>query len=59
MTLLIGLFAPVFTQRMRPFNPLFLPLTPAQLVLMRHSGHQIDQHVIDRGYHGTGDRVSL
>lgn len=59
MPLLIGLLPPVFTQRMRPFNPLLLSLAPAQPALMRHCGHQVDKHVIDGSYHGTGDWVSL
>lgn len=54
MPFLIGLFAPVFTQCMRPFNSLLLTLATAQPVLMRHRGHQVDKHVINGGYHGTG-----
>lgn len=59
MPFMIGLFSPVFTQCMRPFNSLLLPLAATQPVLMRHRGHQIDKHVIDGGYHGAGDWVSL
>lgn len=59
MSLLIGLFPPIFTQRMRPLYPLFLALAAAQPILMQHRGHQVDKHVIDGGYHGTGNRVSL
>ncbi|TCT88014.1 hypothetical protein EDC48_110125 [Gibbsiella quercinecans] len=59
MPFLIGLFSPVFSQCMRTFNSLFLPLAAAQPVLMRHCGHQVDKHIVDGGYHGTGDRVSL
>lgn len=59
MPFLIGLLSPVFTQRMSPFNSLLLPLATAQPVLMRHRGHQVDKHVIDGGYHGAGDWVSL
>lgn len=59
MSFLIGLLTTVFTQRMRPFNSLFLPLVAAQLVLMRHRSHQVDKYVIDGGYHCAGDRVSL
>ena len=39
------------------FPVLTLPTT--QPVLIRHSGHQVDKHVIDGGYHGAGDWVSL
>lgn len=53
MPFMIGLFSPVFTQRMSPFNSLLLPLATAQPVLMRHRGHQVDKHVIDGGYHGA------
>lgn len=56
---LIGLFSPVFTQCMRPLNSLLLALSAAQLVLMRHRGHQVDKHVIDGGYHSGGNWVSL
>ena len=59
MPFLIGLLSPVFTQRMSTFNSLLLPLATAQPVLMRHRGHQVDKHVIDGGYHGAGDWVSL
>ena len=59
MPFLIGLFSPVFTQCMRPLNSLLLALAAAQLVLMRHRGHPVDKHVIDGGYHGAGDWVSL
>lgn len=34
MPFLIGLFSPVFTQRMGPFNSLLLALAAAQPVLM-------------------------
>lgn len=34
MSFLIGLFSPVFTQRMGPFNSLFLALAATQPVLM-------------------------
>lgn len=54
MPFLVCLFAPVFTQRMCPFNALFLALAAAQPVLMRHRGHQVDKHIIDGGYHGSG-----
>ena len=54
MPFLIGLLSPVFTQRMSPFNSLLLPLATAQPVLMRHRGHQVDKHIIDGGYHGSG-----
>ena len=43
----------------RPFNSLLLPMAAAQQVLMRHRGHQVDKHIIDGGYHGAGDWVSL
>lgn len=46
---LIGLFSPVFTQRVGPFNSLLLPLETAQPFLMRHSGHQIDKHIVNNG----------
>ncbi|EEP8359265.1 hypothetical protein H9V85_004998 [Salmonella enterica subsp. enterica serovar Louisiana] len=59
MPFMIGLFFPVFPQRMGPFNSLFLPLAAAQPVFMRHRSHQVDKHVIDGGYHGAGDWVSL
>lgn len=59
MPFLIGLFSPVFTQRMCAFNSLFLPLAAAQPVFMRHRGHQIDKHVINGSYHGAGDWVCL
>lgn len=49
MPFMIGLFFPVFPQRMGPFNSLFLPLATTQSVLMRHCGHQMDKHVIDNG----------
>lgn len=39
MSLLVGLFTPVFPQCMRPFNSLFLPLSAAQPVFVRHRGH--------------------
>lgn len=55
----IGLFAPVFTQRIRPFNSLLLARVAIQSALMRHRGHQVDKHVIDGGYHGAGERVGL
>lgn len=50
MPFLIGLLTPVFSLRMCPLNPLFLPLAATQPVLMRHCGHQIDMHIIDGGY---------
>ncbi len=59
MSFKIGLFAPIFPQRMCAFNALFLPPTAAQPVLMRHCGHQVDKHVVDGGYHGAGNWVSL
>lgn len=59
MSLLIGLFTPVFPECMCPFNSLLLALAAAQPVLMRHRGHQVDEHIIDGGYHGAGDWVSL
>ncbi len=59
MPFLIGLFSPIFSQCMRTFNSLFLPLAAVQPVLMRHCGHQVGKHTVDGGYHGTGDRVSL
>lgn len=59
MPLLIGLFSPVFSQYMSPFDSLFLPLAAAQPALMRHCGHQVDKHIIDGGYHGAGDRLGL
>ena len=59
MSLLIGLFTPVFPQCMCPFNSLLLALAAAQPVLMRHRGHQVDKYVIDVGYHGAGYWVSL
>lgn len=59
MPFMIGLFTLVFTQRMRPFNSLFLPLSSAQSVLMRHCGHQVDKHIVDGGYHRAGDGNSL
>lgn len=59
MPFLIGLFTPIFSQCMRTFNSLFLPLAAAQPVLMRHRSHQSYKHVIDGGYHGAGDWVSL
>lgn len=34
MSFLIGLFSLIFTQSLRPFNPLFLPLAAAQSVFM-------------------------
>ena len=40
-------------------NSLLLALAAAQPVLMRHHGHQVDEHIIDGGYHGAGDWVSL
>ena len=43
-----GLLPPVFTQCMRPFNTMFLPLAATQPVLMRHRGHQVDkQRAVD------------
>lgn len=57
MPFLIGLLTPVFSLRMGPLNPLFLPLAATQPVLMRHCGHQIDKHIIDGGYNGACDRV--
>ncbi|EHP5545191.1 hypothetical protein KPO98_004085 [Salmonella enterica] len=59
MPFMIGLLTAILTQRMRPLNPLFLPLAATQPVLMRHCSHQVDKHVIDGGYHGTGYRISL
>jgi len=41
MPLLIGLFSPIFTQRMRPFNSLLLALAVTQPVHMGHCGHQV------------------
>lgn len=57
MPFLIGLFSPVFSQRMGPLNPLFLPLAATLPVLMRHCGHQVDKHVIDGSYYCSGNRV--
>ena len=54
MAFLIGLLTPEFPQRMCAFNSLFLPLAATQPVLMRHRGHQVDKHIIDGGYHGSG-----
>ncbi|ALU57088.1 hypothetical protein AU361_26250 (plasmid) [Klebsiella pneumoniae] len=54
MSFLIGLFAPVLSQRRCPFNSLLLPMAAAQLVLMLHRGHQVDKHTIDGGYHASG-----
>ncbi|BET80212.1 hypothetical protein GBFDFA_05035 [Edwardsiella anguillarum] len=54
MSLLIGLFTPIFSQCMRPFNSLFLRLAVAQPVFMWHCGHQVDKHVIDGGYQRHG-----
>ena len=48
MPFLIGLFAPVFTQRIRPLNSLFFALAATQPVLMRHRGHQVDNSEITR-----------
>ena len=48
-----------FTQCMRPFNSLPLPLATTQPVLMRHRGHQVNKHVIDGAYHSAGYWVSL
>ncbi|VAL57568.1 Uncharacterised protein [Klebsiella pneumoniae] len=59
VSLVLCLFATVFPQRMHTFNTLFLPLSVAQLVLIRYCGHQIDKYVIDGGYHGAGDRINL
>ena len=59
MPFLIGLFSPILTQGMCSLNSLLLTLAAAKPVLMRHRGHQVDKHVIDGGYHGAGDWVSL
>lgn len=47
MSLPVGLFTPVFPQCICPFNSLILALAAAQPVLMRHRGHQVDEHIID------------
>ncbi|EHK5492065.1 TPA: hypothetical protein NO241_005049 [Escherichia coli] len=54
MPFLIGLFSPVFTQRMSSFNSLFLALATTQPVLMRHRGHQVYKHIIYCSYHCAG-----
>lgn len=59
MPFLIGLLPPVFTQRMSPFNSLLLAQAAAQLVLMRHRGHQVDKHIVDGSYHGASNRGGL
>lgn len=47
MLFMIGLFAPVFSQYMRPFNYLLMALAATQPVLMRHCGHNVDKHVLE------------